>query len=1430
MTDADTPSTSDSQPPAAQSVASKPKPRKRRARFWIILCIAIFVLVPALLLGGAWGYINFGFLGRSLERRISQKLGSSAHVGNVKSDAFEKLSIRDIAIQPSGQGDPLTVGATKLDFGLFELLTSGRLRSLTIERPRIDLRYDSKTGWNHTFKPNSDSRESVDIGRFEVQDGELSFAWSAGGRVKLTGVNGFITDAKGAGASPFSLRGVLDSNEPFTVDGHNGPGAAFMGELKGSAILERDVPAIAGFDPGVTGSLLYNLTLKRDDISPSEPNSKSVSLDSVLNLKNLVIPIPSMPGQPLVFEKDYVSVHADAMNWHESSQTYELRGVRLGAGKVAALSSDIYFSGASLGSVLLADALGTVDLAALNNAFQPRLFGDALSAIGEVKLSVKSTSFSLDGEGPPPNFDGRVHAQNLRLSVAGFGELPPLDLDTAVQWPALKTCALKLGDFASVAFGIDDVRNIADPNIWGEKASITALRFDFGRLGASVLGRRLLAGTPAGQEPPPASATAFPLAGILFGNTLETQWLVPFSKIGASKLRVTGLNFDGISLLNWPLPLRLPEWQFAGPVAAELDFAKGAPSAATLSVSLTGKRIAGTPVNPFATAAPGGNCSASFKAKLERGEDGAWTARSAEVPNFSLPLASLAKLVEALDAAGLSIGGDLKGSDILYDAAAGEASGTFQIAGASMRCAIPERARSLASEGLTLMDYGLEALALKSIAEAGVKDFSAQFTFRATRSKVEIEGAVPIGSIFVKSSLWFFDKEVAKIPAGKIRIESTELPSGTCTVAATLSWPGGKLAANMQSFPDKKWSIAMSLNDVVLAGNGIDFSGLIDLANNKSGPFVVTAGPVNVADIGRLLALSKNGIADGWSGAIRKLRLAVDPISLVQGAPQSLTARLTGEFADAALEFRGNSLGKLDGTFALEGGLDSEQFTFKFDPLLTSYSALLYDGAFLIPPPRDGSVGEFHLHGAIPRDTFAPIRIDVCKLDLGGLVKCSASGSAGVGANGGPSLQLKNVSVTIPNLDHATQAFGPANLKNREPWFGDIKLGGKARFAGACSWESAAKCAFDGAVELTDASFRLGVSTPFVMQGINGSIPISIRRGDATPRNGGPREKIVFDSASFSVLSATKQSLEIEGRSNGFTVRTPLKFDANFGGTTVGPIDFDNLFPQTGNPRCEFQMGLEMDFDQLAHVHGVNAPWLKDCPLNGAPIHCALVKTDSLRGPWELVTGATPEHKNDAELTAPFLGGKIVARDFNARGIFGPAPSFGGSLAIVGNGWPQRNEGVNVQNILKHYPQYGHFDARLTAHVYAFETSSLELSGIQGFVLDVDTGLHAKDEFWFDGNFAMALDRKAVREKSPNWFSDADIRKLEFGIHDIGMQFRLYNGYVYGPGSKLPGGLILRGYGGSGMFGGPIKKDIPGFDQKVVGWLDAVNAIKEKLK
>ena len=284
--------------------------RPHRARFWLLLAAGLLLAIPLLAYLGTWAYINLGFLDDSIAQRISKKLGSTARVGSIKTDALRNLNIRDIAVDPQGPGEPLTIGSTKLDFDPIDLLRNGRMRGVTVERPNIDLRYDAKTGWNHSLKASTEPGPGIQIERFDVREGTLAVAWPGGGRIKLTGVSGSYANLSGGGPSPFLLRGALESGEPFGLDGRAGPGAAFDGRLHGSVNLNTTATSVAGFDPGIEGEMRYEFTARRENLAPGETRRAPVLLDGSLKLNHFAWNAPSFQGLPLKLEIDDIAVKA----------------------------------------------------------------------------------------------------------------------------------------------------------------------------------------------------------------------------------------------------------------------------------------------------------------------------------------------------------------------------------------------------------------------------------------------------------------------------------------------------------------------------------------------------------------------------------------------------------------------------------------------------------------------------------------------------------------------------------------------------------------------------------------------------------------------------------------------------------------------------------------------------------------------------------------------------------------------------------------------------------------------------------------------------------------------------------------------------------------------------------------------------------------
>src|SRR5205823_5007789 len=117
----------------------------------------------------------------------------------------------------------LTVDSTSVDWEPGTLLGSGRVRSITIERPRVELRFDPITGWNYKMDFAREKTPGVQIDEFAIKDGSFSAEWMGGGKFRVASLNGVYADLSGRGPNTFSLRGLLDSQEPLVAEGSSGP-------------------------------------------------------------------------------------------------------------------------------------------------------------------------------------------------------------------------------------------------------------------------------------------------------------------------------------------------------------------------------------------------------------------------------------------------------------------------------------------------------------------------------------------------------------------------------------------------------------------------------------------------------------------------------------------------------------------------------------------------------------------------------------------------------------------------------------------------------------------------------------------------------------------------------------------------------------------------------------------------------------------------------------------------------------------------------------------------------------------------------------------------------------------------------------------------------------------------------------------------------
>ncbi|HLX61732.1 MAG TPA: hypothetical protein VKX17_10665 [Planctomycetota bacterium] len=1414
------------------AASAKPARRKRGARFWIVTSASVLIGLPLLLYAGVWAYINFGFLNNTIEQRLSRKLGTQAHVDSVKSDVLSSLKINTISIEPRWPSAPLTVGSTKIDFGLFELLADNHnhIRAVTIDRPRLDLQYDPARGWNHALKVSTKPNEPIQIDRINLNDGAFSVEWAPEQKFELTKISGTFTTE--GDSTPFSLRGALDSSEVLSIEGLVGPGRAFTVHAAGKLILNRDVPPALG----LSGALRAEFSAKReaegseaapDNGTLQSPSRDAVGVDTKLSVRDFQWAIPQSPGQRIVVPSEDIGIHANVEPSAAESGAIEVSGLKVDLGALGMISASATVNRKPPMSASINGASGKVDLGALFWLCKPSPLGSDVVLKAVLDFSNANFSLPLEEGGAPQRAEAQLATHGALISLYG-GEPISIDGTAALAWPALKNGALKIGSATSLEFEISDLTKTAGVVALTETARILRAQFNIQDVYA-------------------------PVGGAIDGGPVRLQWLTPYSADGVSKLRISGLDVKGISVDKWLPLLPAPEWKLSGPIAAELEFERGVLKGILLSGELSGKSVKS-----------GLSASGSVRWKLERDARGALDTTEFVADSVSIPLNAAGHLAGWLETAGIAVNGVLKGSDVRYDSATHAMTGRVRLESGGTDCPITTRERLIAADVLSVFSYDYTAMMLRNLNVcdmARMKGVKADVMFSMTRERFQISGNVEPFKIAVKVPLW--DMEVATVPASTFTFDARD-NVGTTMANAELNWGAGKITAQASSVPgSENWSYGAALIDG--AANCLTLSGGADLKKCETN----LEAAINAVPLAKLGAgAAKNAGGGPWSGELRDLHLSVAPFCYALDKLPKINAHAKGTFVNAAFACKTHAFAQLNGNFDVYTSIDNESCNVVATTQLASYAGQLFGGAYMIPPAGTRApMSEIKLVAVLPlaaRPFGSTANIESIEVKLAGLGEFSAGGSVAFSGSELSTLNLRNIEWKISNWPPAISV--PAHPMNRElstDQSGEIKLYGSVRLAGAMIWERERGFALDGGVELANASLRVGSATPFRVNGVNGTIPISLRQGDGSVRDGGPRAKVKFEAANYGLLAACKQELEIEALSNGFTIHTPLDFSDNGVLVSLGPVRLDELMPPifaapivdvkqtdaphswfpnlapqkatmtsgTHAPRCSFRMSVLLNIDQILRRNGVVVKGLSDCILSGAPIECALVRSDGPRGPWELITGATPECKGDAILTAPLYGGLLVAKDFNAHGIFGPTPAFGGTVLAVGKNWPEKNGGINVQEFVKHYPEFGHFNVRMTGTLSNFETTSLELSGIKNFTLDLDSVRGGKNEFWYDGALAMALNYALVRNSFPGMFSDEYIRGLTFGIDKLSMQFILRDGVLYGPRPKLQNNLLLRGYGAEGNpFASRYKKDIEGTNDYQKNWAEAVKWVKEKFR
>lgn len=261
--------------------SAAPTKRKRSARFKFIVAASVLIGLPLLLYSGLWALVNFGFFNHSIAEHIAKKMGATARIGPIKSDLWRNLSVQNISIQPSASGNALTIGATKIDYDLIDMLRNNHMRGLTVERPCIDLRFDPKKGWNHTLQLPPESGDTFRIDKIEVHEGTFSFIGPSDIPFKMSRINLAFDQGTRENPGLFSFSSTLESSETITTEVKSHPDGSLDGHLLGALIFERDAAAFVGSDSGLRGWARLELNAKREAQVPGQDRQAPIVIDGM---------------------------------------------------------------------------------------------------------------------------------------------------------------------------------------------------------------------------------------------------------------------------------------------------------------------------------------------------------------------------------------------------------------------------------------------------------------------------------------------------------------------------------------------------------------------------------------------------------------------------------------------------------------------------------------------------------------------------------------------------------------------------------------------------------------------------------------------------------------------------------------------------------------------------------------------------------------------------------------------------------------------------------------------------------------------------------------------------------------------------------------------------------------------------------------------
>jgi hypothetical protein len=1435
-------------PPTGNGAATTRTRRRQNALFWIAITCLVLFGVPLLIYGAILAYVSFGFMNASVEQKLTKAFDSPAKIGSVKTHWLGNLRINDVAVQGRDTTPPLTVGSVALDWDLSALLQEQRIRTVSVIRPHVALRQDDGGQWNLSLKAPVTEEGGYRIEQIVMREGDFSVQWPGGPgqpprQLRLQALSGTFADNGPLTPRSFSLFGVFDSLEKVSVTGSLGPGAAWQAHLEGAVQPQKDLANVLRFEWPAAGDgrprIACDLSVR------SENAAEGIAFSGQLAVENLRVPLTARR------ELDLPRKTLDLRGTVKSDASLE--NLRLSLDGVGHLSGAGVIATTPAPCLTLSGMAGTLDAEGVRALFKPRLFGEQLIAKGSVAVSNLSAALPL-GSAATPGLSAQLASKEAHVSFHGLGELGWCDIAGTLDWPTLKDLDIKARNVGRARLTLANVYPPDDGRFWSSLVSgltFHELNVDLAGFCGTELWRRIYTGNYDPNQPV-AAVLDIPFA---FKGTLQGKDIRAEKRDGNGRTFLVwkDLVFENLSVAKWPFPLELPVKDPRADRSDPKEFRAVLRELATEwkndaveSIALKGDVTARAPDNTTAL-------TLAFEHSLTAGESGALRPGNVSVPSAVIPVADLDHVLGLRKRTGAAATGLLHVREAVFDPTTGAASGTTELrkpaeseTEPAVSFALSRGVQSAASTILRLTRFAFAAPALeKNVVErievtpaySELKPGDVHTALQVTREGTRLSLKGKTGPLSISTPLPALGNvSLGTLPPADVALEwDMAAEPGTPAYIVTLGLSNGiKLHAEIAhgpvqpagDAPSDPWRVTGTLDAPFAGGLALAFDVQFDVAQQQAGPLVLKAQDVDLAAVGRVLVKSELLPPDSQfalKGRARNVTLEVNRFPLGTVSAEKLAnGRLTASLAGCGLTTAAAEVDRLTASVTCNLTAGSDGVAVNALVKADSYEALLGGGAFYIPPPPDGQRGLLKLVGKYTRRTGnSDITLAVCQFNLGNQVQADIVGSLFLTGDALTKIELPTLRIALPDMAQARRAFGPVNLESRAPWFGDVDLSGKGVFGGRLTWTAGQGVALDGEFGFEDATLMLGAQHSFVLRGIHGAVPVIVENGGLPAQQpaAAPHElraKLKLGPLTYAGITAAPQEVEVVATPNVLTVASPYKLRTPAGDAVLERVGLHNLLTPNALAEIRFGLNARVEIDRVLRENGLAIAGIEGLTLNGPPLDCILVRTASLRGPWELTT--------KGRLNGPFYSGELSIENVNARGLFGPAPVFGGDVLLRGN------EGIHVAQFTEKNQQWGKFAIRANAELRGLETTSTRLADVQAFTLDVRSVDYKENDFYYDGRLAMAVAPDLVRASFPRMlYSDADLRSdkmrdLRFGVRKLGLRFTLRDGFVYGPIPLLPDGLIVQAHGDPKAIAALItqrfKQDVKGDPDHKVPWAE----------